>query len=176
VPSNQNPLGSTHKIEQDNKGTEKLAKTLIPHGRLAMQVCREVIHQLEKAHEFRHLTVNEISLLKLLKARILGLAAIEKSRARQRSSLIRLRKEDANSRYFHLMANVRKKKNFIQSLQTDNGPTISQQQKHDVIFNHFNNHMSTYVPRNLALNFSSLGWQQRDLHHLELPLSEEEIH
>jgi hypothetical protein len=74
------------------------------------------------------------------------------------------------------MANARKKKNFIQSLETDNGPAISQQYKHDVIFNHFNNHMGTYVPRNLALNFSSLGWQPRHLQHLELPLPEEEIH
>jgi hypothetical protein len=84
---------------------------------MAMVVCREIIHQLEKAQRERQLTPSESQLIKKLKLRILGLATTEKSRAREKSRITWLRKEDANTKYFQLMANVRKQKNFIHTLQ-----------------------------------------------------------
>jgi hypothetical protein len=89
---------------------------LIPQDKLAMAICREVIEKLEASQEIRNLSPGEGSLLKLLKSRVLGLAAIHKTRARQRSRLTWLQLGDANTRYFHMMANARKKRNFIPSL------------------------------------------------------------
>jgi hypothetical protein len=43
---------------------------------MAMAICREVVGQLETTQEIRLLTAEERSLIQLLKARILGLAAI----------------------------------------------------------------------------------------------------
>jgi hypothetical protein len=68
------------------------AKTLIPQGRLAMTICKEVIQRLEEAQEYRPLDGRERMLLKKLKVRVLGLAAIQKSRARQKSRLTWLKK------------------------------------------------------------------------------------
>jgi hypothetical protein len=72
------------------------------------------------------LTQQERNLVKHLKQRLLALAAIQKSRARQKSILTWLKLGDTNSKFFHLMANVRKKKNYIYSLQTETGTTTLQ--------------------------------------------------
>jgi hypothetical protein len=58
-----------------------------------MAICREVIAQLQKAQENRILIDTERNLLQLLKMRLLGLAAIEKSRAKQKSRITWLKKE-----------------------------------------------------------------------------------
>jgi hypothetical protein len=52
-----------------------------------MTICREVISNLDKAQEYRFLSRGELQLKKKLKERLLGLAAIQKSRARQASRL-----------------------------------------------------------------------------------------
>jgi hypothetical protein len=177
VPANQNPLGVLHiKLSRTAKALREWSKSLVPQGKLTMVICREVIDRLEKAQELRTWSHQEHSLLQLLKSRILGLGAIEKNRARQRSMLTWLRHGDANSKNFHLMANSRKKKKIIHTLQTENGVAVSQREKQDVIFDHFSHHIGTYVPRSCTLNFQALGWQPRPLHHLEVSASEEELH
>jgi hypothetical protein len=63
-----------------------------------MWVYKEVIYQLEKVQEIRILTTPEHNLIKLLKARILGLAVIQRCIARQRSRITWLRHGDANTK------------------------------------------------------------------------------
>jgi hypothetical protein len=58
------------------------SRKLIPMGKMAYHICREVIGQLDIAQEHRALSVDEFELRKLLKNRLLGLAAIDRSRAR----------------------------------------------------------------------------------------------
>jgi hypothetical protein len=140
-----------------------------------MTICREVIAQIEKNQETRSLSNGDRNLIKDLKSRILGLAFIEKCRARQRSRFTWLRMGDANTKLFHLMANARKRKNFIHSIQTGNGLAVSQAEKQQAVYNHFLNHTWTYVPRQWSLNLSELGWEPKQLNHLNLPFTEEEI-
>jgi hypothetical protein len=91
----------------------------VSSAKVAATMCREVIGQLEKAQEWRSLSTGEHELIRKLKLRILGLVAIEKSRARKKSRITWLRKGDANTKYFQLMTNIRKQKNFIHALQKD---------------------------------------------------------
>jgi hypothetical protein len=140
-----------------------------------MAICREVIAQLQKAQENRILIDTERNLLQLLKMRLLGLAAIEKSRAKQKSRITWLKKGDANTKKFHIMANIRRNKNFIHALESEEGLATSQAGKQEIIYHHFLKHTGTYLPRQCLLNFSELGWEPRDLDHLDMPFIEEEI-
>jgi hypothetical protein len=114
-------------------------------------------------------------LIKHLKSRLLGLAAIQRCRARQRSKVTWLKHGDANTKFFHITVNARRKKNFIHSLHTEEGIVVSQADKHKIIFDHFSQHIGSYAPRSCALNFESLGWQPRSLQHLDQPVSKTEL-
>lgn len=83
TPSNRNPLTVLHiKLSRIAKALRAWSKKLIPQGRLTMAICREVIAQLETTQEVRALVAQERQLVQTLKLRLLGLAAIEKSRVR----------------------------------------------------------------------------------------------
>jgi hypothetical protein len=70
----------------------------------------------------------ELDLIKNLKIKPLGLAAVEKNRARQKSRITWLRKGDANTKYFHLMAYLRKQRNHILALQVGDSMVFSQKE------------------------------------------------
>jgi hypothetical protein len=176
VHSSLNPLFVLHtKLSRTAKALKFWAKSLLPQPRIAMAVCREVILQLETAQESRQLIPVECDFIAKLKLRIMGLAAIEKCRARQKSRIIWLRKGDANTKNFHVLDNVRKQKNFIHSLHRDDSVATTQQEKHQAIFDHFLHHIGAYVPRSCSLNLNELQWQPKQLQHLDLPFSEQEI-
>jgi ribosomal protein S16 len=69
---------------------------------------------------------------------------------------------DANTNFFHIiMANSRRKKKVIHSLESNEGVTVSQQDKHKMIYNHYLRHIGTYVPRSYTLNLTELSWEKR---------------
>jgi uncharacterized protein YceK len=72
------------------------------------------------------------------------------------------------------MVNARKRKNFIHTLQTTSGTATTQQAKQEVVYRHFLQHTGTYAQRRM-LNFNALGWEPKQLGHLDLPFSDEEI-
>jgi hypothetical protein len=55
----------------------------------------------------------------MLKKRLLGLASLERTIARQRSRILWLREGDACTHFFHLHASHRRRKNFIGHLIVD---------------------------------------------------------
>jgi hypothetical protein len=83
IPHNQNPLGVLHiKLSRTVKALKKWSRSLIPQGKMALTICREVINQLDRVQENRSLTEPEQNMTRGLKARILGLSAIQRSRVR----------------------------------------------------------------------------------------------
>jgi hypothetical protein len=56
-------------------------------------------------------------------------------------------KSDANTKFFHIMANIRRKKNFIHALQSEEGLATSQASKQEIVYHHFLKHTGTYLPR-----------------------------
>jgi len=97
----------------------------------------DVILQLDKAQENRVLTPDELELRKKLKQRVLGLSVLERARKRQASRITNIKLGDANTKYFHLKVNSRRRKKFIHKLWRGNGWAVSQTEKMEVAEEHF---------------------------------------
>jgi hypothetical protein len=83
VLDSHNHLATLHtKLSRTAKALKVWSRTLTSQAMLASVIYREVIERLELAQEIRQLSEGEKSLVKKLKSRLLGLAAIEKCRAR----------------------------------------------------------------------------------------------
>jgi hypothetical protein len=172
VPLNQNPFGVLHiKLKRTSKELKAWSKNLLPQGKITLAICREVIKQLEN----RQLSLAEHSLVKILTTRILGLTEVQRCRARQKFRLVWLRLGYANTKYFHLVANQREKRNHIHSIETEEGIALTQAAKQKAILHHFDKHLGTYIPRACRLNFDGLGWPRRSLHHLETSVLEKAL-
>ncbi len=72
---------------------------------------QELIYRLDVALETRTLTAEEHQFRKDLKIRILRLAAVEKARKKQASRVKWLKEGDANTRFFYIKMNARRRKN-----------------------------------------------------------------
>uniref|UniRef100_A0A8I6YX69 Reverse transcriptase domain-containing protein n=1 Tax=Hordeum vulgare subsp. vulgare TaxID=112509 RepID=A0A8I6YX69_HORVV len=135
----------------------------------------EIVLRLDVAQEQLILTDAEFNLRKLLKLRILGLAALEHARRRQASRLTWLWLGDAGTRFFHAKVRARKRKNFIHSLQV--GPEIATAHEHkeDAIYQHFNDHLGATVDRHTGINWDRLNMPSVQDRGLDNPFMEEEV-
>ena len=108
-----------HKLFTTARALRDWSRNLILDARLKLHMAQEVILRFDIAQESRSLSDAEYRLRVRLKKRILGWAALEKARRRQSSRITYLREGDANTKFFHLKANARRRKNFIQRLKMD---------------------------------------------------------
>lgn len=91
------------------------------------------------------LSAEEHQLRKELKFKCLGLASLARAVARQRSRITYVAEGDANTKFFHLQACHRTRQNFIRSLSHHNQVLVTEQEKSEAIFQHFNQTLGTYM-------------------------------
>ena len=120
---------------------------------LATDIANEVIFQLDLAMEHRELTAEEWALRRNLKSKLLGIAALERIRWKQRSRLTTIRSGDASTKFFHLRANGRLWKNHIATLIGQHGETTDHKEKENILLDHFKNLIGK-----AAANVSHLNW------------------
>ena len=164
------------KLARVAKGIKRWKKEKIGDTKLQLAIVKEILLQLEAAQEQRMLTTMELDLHHRLKARSMGLTAIEKTRIRQRSRLTYIRCGDANTKFFHIRASARRRKNYIHCLHTDEVIAIGHEEKEKVIGDYFKNHIGSATPRSTTINWQSLGYIPPDLLDLEAPFSHKEVH
>ncbi|XP_066392289.1 uncharacterized protein [Miscanthus floridulus] len=170
------PLKRLHiKLARVAKAIKRWHKEKIGDTRLQLAIVKEVLLQLELAQESRMLMSQELDLCRRLKTRSVGLAAIEKSRIRQRSRLTYIRCGDTNIKFFHIRANARQRKNYIHCLHTERGMVMAHEEKQKVTGVYFRSHIGSTTPRPTAFNWQSLGYTVHDLIELEAPFSKEEM-
>jgi len=170
------PLKRLHiKLSRVANGIKQWRKEKIGDTRLQLALVKEILLQFEATQEYRSLSQEELQLRRQLKIHSMGLAAIEKSRIRQKSRLTNIKCGDANTKLFHIRANSRARKNYIQCLQSDNGIALTHKDKEEVIGDYFRNQLGTMVPRPDTFLWSALGYNPRDLSELEAPFTQDEI-
>lgn len=96
--------------------------------KLSWALVNLTLENLEKAQEDRPLTQEELEFKRYLKAKAMGLAVVQRARARQHARLSWMRKGDTNTRFFQLHVNMMKKKLFIASLVGENGGRLTRKQ------------------------------------------------
>jgi hypothetical protein len=143
--------------------------------RFQLHLANEVILRLDVAQESRNLSDLEFHFRKTLKVRVLGLAAIERSRRRQASRITWLREGDANTRFFHVKINSRRRKNFIPALTTDATIATTHKDKEEALFVHFNAVLGTSVPRERSLNWEALDLPTLPDAGLDNPFTAKEV-
>lgn len=131
--------------------------------------------RLDVAQEKRRLTPAEFSLRKQLKQRIVGLAAIERARKCQASRVSWLRAGDAKTAFFQAKINSRRRKNFIFSLQSDDGTATAHDDKAAIAHTHFVNLLSTRQARGCSINWDSIQLPSVQNVGLDNPFTEPEV-
>jgi hypothetical protein len=165
-----------YKLQRTAKALKSWSSKLFSKARLELAMANEVIQRLDVAQENRQLSAQELQLRSELKARVLGLAAIERSRRRQASRLLWLKEGDACTRFFHLKANGCSRKNYVPCLKRADGSYAwTQEEKQSAFQQHFQSVLGSRIPRLATLNWEELSLPQLVNHHLDAPFSEEEV-
>lgn len=157
------------------KALSKWSRELKKKGSFARLLANEVIFRLDLAQEDRPLSSSEVRLRKFLKARLLGFTAIDRVKWRQRSRITWIKEGDSNSKFFHIRANGRRRKNHISMLCSNSDEIFEHDGKAGLLRSHFVALMGTSSPREVSLDFQSLQVPRRDLSHLDEVFSLEEI-
>jgi len=152
------------------------AASRIGNIRDQLLMARSIILRLDQAAERRALSDSEHQLRKDLKLKVLGLASLERTMARQRARVRFLADGDTNTKYFHMLARGRKRRNGISRLRNASGDACSShEQMEAAILDHFRSVFGQDGAGGFTMDFQAIGIPSLDLSALDLPFSEEEV-
>lgn len=138
-------------------------------------MAREIILRYDLAAEQRTLSAEERSLRADLKVRVLGLSSLERTIARQRARVRYLADGDANTKYFHMLARGRKRRQLITKLKLNDVLVTSHQEMAEGIYEHFRDVFGRAERHALEIDFQALGISAVNLQELDAPFTEDEI-
>jgi hypothetical protein len=122
---------------------------------------QRMVMELDQEQEQRQLTEAELGSGRSAKDWILALVAVRKLRLRQRSRITWIKAGDANTKFFHLRANARRRKNHIPVLHDQNGAHTAHEDKASAIHRYYSDLLGTPPPRLHTLNWNTLRPRQR---------------
>jgi hypothetical protein len=67
------------------------------------------------------LSASERVLRARIKRKVIALAVVERAKKKQSARIANIKEGDANTKFFHLRMNARRRKNYIQRLKNDRG-------------------------------------------------------
>jgi hypothetical protein len=177
--SHQDPLCVFDaKLKHTAKALRQWGQRVQSQHSLLFQVANEVILRLDEAMEARQLTTDERKLRSFLKGRCLALASLERVRLRQRARVRDLQEGDANTKYFHMKANARRRKHLIPMLKSGDRTATNGEDKLALAREYFMNIMGSVPTRRRLLNLERLNLHRLsadEARALEAPFSREEV-
>jgi hypothetical protein len=118
------------------------------------------------------LSSGEVWLLNMLKQRCLSLASLERTVARLRSRIHYLKEGDANTKFFHLQACYRKKKNFISKHEEDGRMATNHDDMQQILEGYFCNLLGADLQRHFTIDLSNCHRAAMDLRAMDLSNSQ----
>jgi hypothetical protein len=153
---------------EHGQGTVQLVGLKDWHIKTQLLLAKEIV-------QLRELSDEEIMMRRDLKGLCLGLASPEHTIARTRSRITYLREGDANTKFFHLHATYRRRRNHIRALQAEGGRTADPEEMAKILENYYVQLLGNQPSCDMTINFVKLGITPQDLSALDLPFIEEEV-
>jgi hypothetical protein len=144
------------KLARTAKALKKWEKNNTRNIKMQLAIIKEVIWQLDQAQERRNLSQSEYAIRDRLKEIYLGLLAMERVRARQRSRMTNIKHDGANTKLFYLRA-------------------ITHEDKEREIARHFEELLRSKHHRAFSLNWEELNYPTFNLTELEADISRKEV-
>lgn len=164
-----------HKLKKTSQKLRVWSRTLFSNAKVQLHMALEIILRLDEAQDVRILSPEEADLRKRLKRRVVGLAVLERTRKRQSSRITNIKEGDANTRYFHLRINGRRRKNLIHRLKQGNDWVTDQDHKKNIVHSHFSEIMKRGAPRPKTIKWAAIPRADHDLSTLGDAITEEEV-
>jgi hypothetical protein len=158
VPTGACPLLTlSAKLKATARGLQGWSKKRVGHVASQLELAKELLHQLEVAQDSRSLSPSETWLHNNLKKHCLALAS-SKTIARLRSRIGWTKEGDANTALFHSSARYCKGKNFISSMISREGQTLtSHEDKVAEFADFYNGLLGTFKNRDITIHLDALG-------------------
>ena len=163
------------KLRRLARALKRWSQKFVGNIRDQILMANEVILRLEVAQESRQLGVAELGLLRRLKQRLLGLASLERTIARQRARVQGLRDGDATTQFFRIHSSKRRSKTHIVCLRDGDNTAVEQEEKEDLATSFFASLLGQPFNREHDIELSEMGLTPQDLSGLEAQFTEEEI-
>jgi hypothetical protein len=135
----------------------------------------EVILRLDEAQDLRSLSPEEQEITEILKRRVTSLAIMERARKKQRAHMVNLKEGDANTKYFHMKINARRR-NFILRLKKGPGWVTKHEEMEQTIHAHFALAMKRGPRHTRDFNWDIIHPPDCDLSPLGNDITEKEVH
>jgi hypothetical protein len=157
-----------YKLQSTARALKSWSAKHVGSIRLQLAIAKELVLRFDCAQEVRRLAPHERTLRNKMKLCCLGLASAMRAVMRQHSRINYLAEGDVNTKFFHLQACHRNKKNHIESVLVDDMVIVHEEAKAQAIYNHFESIMGTTATSSFALDFTRLQIPTLDLTALDV--------
>lgn len=145
------------KLRNTAKALKSWSAKRIGSVRLQLAIAKEIVYRFEAAQDFRALAPHELALRRKAKLCSLGLASLQRTLTWQRARITYLAEGDANTRFFHLQACHRSRKNHIPKLRTDEAVLFRDEEMASAVFEHFDDMLGSRGDQLNLLNLEELN-------------------